>query len=108
MWAPLFGAAHETGLFHRADIIGLARAASLSGANVVAVTPAVGRFHPWERRAVAYIVDLHAVANACAVFFEVDKNASHYTGGDIHHVVNGPAAVRESSQVSHQETETLL
>ena len=99
---------HEAGLFHGADIIGLARATSLSGTNVVAVTSAVGGFHPGECSAIAHIVELHAVADQCAVFLRIDQNSTHGASRDIHHIVDGPAAVRESSQVSYQKAETLL
>src|SRR5580658_10348389 len=59
---------HETKLFHRANIIGLAGATSLSWPNVVTVTSTMGRFHPRERGTVADVVELHAIANRGAVF----------------------------------------
>ena len=58
----------QKGLFHGADIIGLTGATSLSGSNVVAVAPAVGRFHVWEGRAITIFIDVYAVTNACAEF----------------------------------------
>src|SRR5208282_3378633 len=76
---------HETGLFHRADIVSLATATPLSGTDMVAVTSAVSRFHPRERSAIAHIVQLHAVADTRAVFRRVDQNATHGTSGDIDH-----------------------
>src|SRR6266851_8561510 len=58
----------QKGSFHGADIIELTGTTSLSGPNVVAVAPAVGRSHVREGRAVTIFIDVYAVTNACAEF----------------------------------------
>lgn len=74
----------------------------------MAVTSAVRWFYPRERSAVAHFVELHAIADACAVFLRVDQDAAHCTRGNINDVIDRPTAVGESSVVSDEEAETLL
>src|SRR5215467_15917246 len=74
----------------------------------MAVPPAVGRLHVRKSRAVAYLVDVDAIANARAELYWVGQNTGHDTRGNVYHVVVEPPSVREASVIAHQEPQALL
>src|SRR5207245_2348157 len=106
-WPP-FDSDHEAGLLDRTDATGLTSTTLLPGTRVMTVATAVSRQHVRERRAIAIFVDVHAITDSCAELHRVCQDANDGTGGDIHHVVNGAASLREAGEVSRQEAETLL
>src|SRR2546426_1379165 len=106
-WPP-FDSDHEAGLLDRTDATGLTSTTLLPGTRVMTVATAVSRQHVRERRAIAIFVDVHAITDSCAEFQGVCQDANDGTGGDIDHVVNGAASLREAGEVSRQEAETLL
>ena len=79
----------------------LATASRLTGPYVMAVPPAVGRLHVRKSRAVAYLVDVDAIANARAELYWVGQNTGHDTGGNVYHIVVEPPSVREASVIAH-------
>src|SRR5664279_1269746 len=91
-----------------ADATRLSRAAFLAGTDVMTVASAVGGLDVWEGCPVAVFIDVHAIADACAVLHLVHKNSGDRTCGDIDHVVDRAPSARETGVVAYEESQTLL
>src|SRR5215467_1384422 len=105
---PLLSGGHEAGLLDRAKPLRLATASRLTWAYVMAVPPAVGRLHVRKGRAVAYLVDVDAIADARAELYWVGQDAGHGARCDVHDVIIESASIWEASIVPRQEPQALL
>src|SRR5215469_6731636 len=74
----------------------------------MAVPPAMGRLHVRKGRAVAYLVDVDAIADARAELYRVGQDAGHGARSDVHDVIIEPASIGEASIVPRQEPQALL
>ena len=98
----------EKTLFCGADTIGLTGATWKAGTRVVTVAATVSRLNVRKGGVVTIFVDVHAIADSRAELNRVGKDAGHGARSYIDYVVNGTAPLGKTSQVSRQETETLL
>ena len=98
----------EAELLNWAKPLRLATAPGLTRAYVMAVPPTVCRLHVRKGRAVTYVVNVDAIANARAELYWIGQNTGHDTGGNVYHVVVEPAPVREAGVVTRQEPQALL
>src|ERR1700685_2338493 len=95
-------------LVDRANSAWISGAAGLSRTNVDRVAPVVCRLNVGERVVVAFRIHLHAIADCGALLCGIDEDSRHSTCGNIDDIVDGPASVRKSADISCKKAKTFL
>src|SRR4051794_31904134 len=75
---------------------------------MMAISPAIGRKHIWESICKPFILCVDAVADCRTIFLRVDEDPCNCARGYIHYVIDWATSLRESREITGEETESLL